>query len=248
MVKMCGPPPSDLGAPEGQRECFQTAALGAEKFSASGLLCAWPGASVGGGAGGGGRGVVGGRREGLSGLLPFRRDRTSPLGGAWGIFFSLVTSLPLFMAFSGKPVLGQTLKTKNCFTPEAHGRTTTKAFLEIKGQIEPPIPAGADPRMNLQTAAEHSIPAEPPYAAGPPLSAETVTSGLSPLPRPLPLSEYELFSFFFSFSRATPVAYGGSRARGLIGAVAAGLHHGHSNASSEPCLRPTPELMATPDP
>ena len=29
--------------------------------------------------------------------------------------------------------------------------------------------------------------------------------------------------FFLAFSRATPVAYGGSQARGLIGAVAAGL-------------------------
>ena len=40
----------------------------------------------------------------------------------------------------------------------------------------------------------------------------------------------------FAFSRATPVAYGGSQARGLIGAVAAGLHQSHSNASSELCL------------
>ena len=42
--------------------------------------------------------------------------------------------------------------------------------------------------------------------------------------------------------------YGGSQARGLIGAVAAGLRQGHSNTESEPRLRPTPELMATPDP
>ena len=48
--------------------------------------------------------------------------------------------------------------------------------------------------------------------------------------------------------RAEPVAYGGSQARGLIGAVAAGLHHSHSNAGSEPRLRPTPPLTATPDP
>ena len=36
------------------------------------------------------------------------------------------------------------------------------------------------------------------------------------------------FFFFLSFSRATPTAYGGSQARGLIRAVAAGLHHSHS--------------------
>ena len=36
----------------------------------------------------------------------------------------------------------------------------------------------------------------------------------------------------FAFSRATPAAYGGSQARGQIGAVAASLHHSHSNAGS----------------
>ena len=47
--------------------------------------------------------------------------------------------------------------------------------------------------------------------------------------------------------RATPVAYGGSQARVLIKAAAAGLRHSHSNAGSEPRLQPTPQLMATPD-
>ena len=37
-----------------------------------------------------------------------------------------------------------------------------------------------------------------------------------------------LFIFcLFAFSRAAPVAYGGSQARGLIGAIAADLHHSH---------------------
>ena len=44
------------------------------------------------------------------------------------------------------------------------------------------------------------------------------------------------------------MAYGGSQAKGLMGAVAAGLHQSHSNAGSEPHLRPTPQLTATPDP
>ena len=44
------------------------------------------------------------------------------------------------------------------------------------------------------------------------------------------------------------MAYGGSQARGLIGAVAAGLRHSHSNARSKPSLQPTPQLTATPDP
>ena len=58
------------------------------------------------------------------------------------------------------------------------------------------------------------------------------------------------FFFFFVFClfRATPTAYGGSQARGLIGAVATGLHHNHSHAGSEPCLWLTPQLTATPDP
>ena len=52
----------------------------------------------------------------------------------------------------------------------------------------------------------------------------------------------------FFFFKATPVAYGGSQARGQIGATASGLHHSHSNARSMPRLRPTPELTATPVP
>ena len=44
-----------------------------------------------------------------------------------------------------------------------------------------------------------------------------------------------LFIYLFIF-RALPTAYGTSQARDQIGAVAAGLHHSHSNSSSEPCL------------
>ena len=59
------------------------------------------------------------------------------------------------------------------------------------------------------------------------------------------------FLFFlglFAFSRATPMAYGGSQARGPIGATAAGLHQNHSNAGSEPHLQPTLLLLAMMDP
>ena len=55
------------------------------------------------------------------------------------------------------------------------------------------------------------------------------------------------FCFCFSF-RVAPTAYGGSQARGLIRARAAGLPHSHSNMGSEPGLWPTPQLTATPDP
>ena len=51
-----------------------------------------------------------------------------------------------------------------------------------------------------------------------------------------------------AFSRVAPTAHGGFQARGLIGAVAAGLHHSHSNVGSKPSLPPTPQLTATPDP
>ena len=57
-----------------------------------------------------------------------------------------------------------------------------------------------------------------------------------------------LFFCLLSFFRATPTAYGGSRARARIGAVAALLHHSHSSAGSEPRLRPTPQLTAVMDP
>ena len=55
------------------------------------------------------------------------------------------------------------------------------------------------------------------------------------------------FSFFCLF-RVASAAHRGSQARGLIGAAAASLCHSHSNAKSEPHLRPTPQLTATPEP
>ena len=50
------------------------------------------------------------------------------------------------------------------------------------------------------------------------------------------------------FFWTTPVAYGGSQARGQIRTTAADLYHRHINAGSEPSLQPTPQLMAMPDP
>ena len=61
----------------------------------------------------------------------------------------------------------------------------------------------------------------------------------------------KILSFFFvvvAISRAAPLAYGGSQARGLIGAVATGLYQSHSIGGSELCLQPTPQLTATLDP
>ena len=56
-----------------------------------------------------------------------------------------------------------------------------------------------------------------------------------------------LFIYFLVFS-AAPIAHVSSQARSRIGAVAAGLRHGHSNAGSKPCLQQRPQLMATLDP
>ena len=56
------------------------------------------------------------------------------------------------------------------------------------------------------------------------------------------------FLVFLPFIGLLSAAYGGSQARGQIGAIAAGLRQGHSNAGSEPHLQPTPQLMATLDP
>ena len=66
------------------------------------------------------------------------------------------------------------------------------------------------------------------------------------------LSRILFFFFFFFFcllvfSRAAPEAYGGSQARGIIGALATSLRQSHSNAGSDPRLQPTPQLTATPD-
>ena len=55
------------------------------------------------------------------------------------------------------------------------------------------------------------------------------------------------FCLFFALSWAAPSAYGGAQARGLIGAVAAGLHQGHSNVGSEPSVQPIPQFTATLD-
>ena len=66
--------------------------------------------------------------------------------------------------------------------------------------------------------------------------------------------ERAYFGFFcflfclFVFTRAAPMAYGGSQTRSLIGAVAAGLRQSHSNTRSKLCLHPIPTLMVTPDP
>ena len=47
---------------------------------------------------------------------------------------------------------------------------------------------------------------------------------------------------------ATPTTYGGSQAKGQIGAVAASLCQSHSNVGAEPHLQPTSRFTAMPDP
>ena len=58
-----------------------------------------------------------------------------------------------------------------------------------------------------------------------------------------------LFCFvLFCLFRAASMAYVSSKVRGQIGAIAAGLHHSHSNEGSYPHLGPTLQLTAMPGP
>ena len=52
------------------------------------------------------------------------------------------------------------------------------------------------------------------------------------------------YFLFFCLFRTTPVASGSSQIRNGIWAAAAGHSHTHSNARSEPCLWPKPQLAA----
>ena len=51
----------------------------------------------------------------------------------------------------------------------------------------------------------------------------------------------------FAF-HASPTANGSYQTRGPTRAAAASLHHSHGSARSEPCLQPTAQLTAVPDP
>ena len=57
-----------------------------------------------------------------------------------------------------------------------------------------------------------------------------------------------MFVCLFVCFRAALSAYEGSQVRGQMGAAAAGLCYSHSNARSELCLLPTPQLRVMLDP
>ena len=57
-----------------------------------------------------------------------------------------------------------------------------------------------------------------------------------------------MMMMIFFFFRALHSAYGSSQARSQIRAIDASLCHSHSNARSEPRLRPTPQLTSMLDP
>ena len=56
-----------------------------------------------------------------------------------------------------------------------------------------------------------------------------------------------LFTYCLFWGGA-PVAYGGSKARGLIGATAAGLCYSHRNMGPKLHLQTTPQLTVMPGP
>ena len=62
------------------------------------------------------------------------------------------------------------------------------------------------------------------------------------------LKIYTYIYIYILLFKAAPAAYGGSQARGPIGAVATRLCHSHSHGRSESHLRLTPQLTAAPDP
>ena len=103
---------------------------------------------------------------------------------------------------------------------------------------------------NLPSIAPEELTGPKPGAAKP-KGQEDVS--LLPIALPSPTVLFVcLFCLFVSFSlfRAEPVAYGGSQARGQIGAVAADLRHSlsHSNTGSKSRLQPTPQLTVMLDP
>ena len=53
---------------------------------------------------------------------------------------------------------------------------------------------------------------------------------------------------FFSLSRATSMAHGGSQVRGPTRVTDASPRHSHSKAESKLCLQPAPQLKAMPNP
>ena len=52
--------------------------------------------------------------------------------------------------------------------------------------------------------------------------------------------EFGVYLFVCLFFRATPLAYGGSQARGWVADVAAGLHHSHSDRIQAASVTYTP--------
>ena len=82
----------------------------------------------------------------------------------------------------------------------------------------------------------------------------TPTKNILTLKKPssFPILSFFIYFLFFwvflLFLWAAPVAYGGSQARGRIGAVATGLRQSHSNAGYELHLRAVPQFTAMPDP
>ena len=74
-----------------------------------------------------------------------------------------------------------------------------------------------------------------------------VTSHMPEGVRELSGVSFILFIYFCIF-RDAPMGYSGFQARDPIRAVAVALHYSHSKVESELRLRPTPQLIAMPNP
>ena len=127
-----------------------------------------------------------------------------------------------------------------CVNNSARAQSLEKQRLTLQEGLGPPPEIGK--RLGISMSEEEA--AENTHGG---LSAVSLFNCFSFIVLPATLNE-EDFSLVGCCFRTAPKTHGRSQARGRHGAAAAGLHHSHSNAGSEPHLRPTPWLTAMPDP
>ena len=95
----------------------------------------------------------------------------------------------------------------------------------MQGSWEPDLGAGAWDKPSQHAMGDQGEP----WSRSGPVLLSFVPPGE---PRGREQEKSKILFFFFCIFRAAPEACGGSQARGLIGGIAAGLHHSHSNTRS----------------
>ena len=113
-----------------------------------------------------------------------------------------------------------------------------RAYIQQKRGIWRKQSLDTNPHPFLTSLRGHSVPPKESY--GPPWWV-AASLGISWRDSQVTEKAYAVTHFSFSF-------FASSKAKGLIGATAASLHHSHINLGSEPYLWPTPQLTAMPEP